>query len=268
MRVLLVEPDYKSKFPPLGLLKIGSYHKSRGDEVRLVRGMLKADGHWDRIYVTTLFSFHHHKIIQTIKHYKEALGGDVGRLFVGGVYATLFPNVIFNETGVWPVVGLLNAPNMLGLGDDDAKVDTMIPDYDLLNDIDYDYGLKDCYFGYATRGCIRKCEFCAVWKLEPKFNSYTGLKEYIEEIKSRFGERQNLVLMDNNVLASKQFDRIIGDLVDLNFGNGAKLGLRSRFVDFNQGLDARLLTRDKAKKLAMICLRPVRLAYDKISEKG
>jgi len=126
MRVLLVEPDYRSKFPPLGLLKIGSYHKSRGDEVRLVRGILKEIGHWDRIYISTLFSYHHHKVIQTILHYKETLGGDVSRLFVGGAYATLFPEVIFKETGVWPVVGLVNAPNMLGLGDEDANVDQYI----------------------------------------------------------------------------------------------------------------------------------------------
>jgi hypothetical protein len=233
----------------------------------LVRGILKEIEHWDRIYITTLFSFCHDKIIKTILHYKQVLGNDLRRIFVGGVYATLYPETIFNETGVWPVAGQLNTPNTLGFGDKDACIDTLIPDYDLLKDIDYDYGLKDCYFGYATRGCKRQCPFCAVWKLEPVFNPYTGLKKYIEEIIKRYGERQNMVLMDNNVLASEQFDQIVGDLIDLHFEKGAKFNKKLRFVDFNQGLDARLVTRDKAKKLASICLKPVRLAYDKSSER-
>ena len=74
MRILLVEPDYKSKFPPLGLLKIGAFHKNRGDEVVFVRGLAEPD-YWDRVYITTLFSFHHAKIIKTILHYKVMLRG-------------------------------------------------------------------------------------------------------------------------------------------------------------------------------------------------
>jgi hypothetical protein len=263
MRVLLVEPDYKSKFPPLGLLKIGTFHKNRGDEVVFVRGLSEPE-YWDRVYITTLFSFHHEKIIKTILHYKAMLRDDASRIFVGGGYATLCPQNIYEETGIYPLKGLLDKPNMLGLGE--KCVDLMIPDYDLLNQAEYDYGQKNCYFGYATRGCVNRCAFCAVPKLEPEFVSYTGLKKHIETVKEKFGERQNLVLMDNNVLASEEFDRIIGDLIDLNFGRGAKLNGRLRFVDFNQGLETERITKEKAKKLAQICLKPVRLAYDFASD--
>ena len=259
MRILLVEPDYKSKFPPLGLLKIGTFHKNRGDQVQFARGLTEPN-YWDRVYITALFSFHHEKIIKTILHYKAMLRDDVSRIFVGGGYATLYPQNIYEETGVYPVKGLLNKPDMLGLKEE--KIDSMIPDYDLLKQVDYDDGLKDCYFGYATRGCVNRCPFCAVPKLEPEFVSYTGLKEYIETVKKKFGERQNLVLMDNNVLASEEFDRIIGDLIDLNFEKGAKLNGRLRFVDFNQGLETERITKEKAKMLARICLKPIRLAYD------
>lgn len=263
MRVLLVEPEYKSKFPPLGLLKIGAFHKNRGDEVVFVRGLTEPD-YWDRIYITTLFSFHHEKIIKTILHYKAMLRGDVSRIFVGGGYATLCPQDIYEETGIYPLKGLLDKPNMLGLGEE--KVDSMIPDFDLLNQVDFDYGLKNCYFGYATRGCVNSCAFCAVPKLEPEFVHYTGLKEYIETVKTKFGERRNLILMDNNVLASVEFDRIIGDLLDLNFESGARLKGFARYVDFNQGLETERITKEKAKKLARICLKPIRLAYDLASD--
>lgn len=59
MRVLLVEPNYKNKYPPMGLMKISTYHKMLGDEVRFVKGVdPNVDAAvWDRIYITTLFTF-------------------------------------------------------------------------------------------------------------------------------------------------------------------------------------------------------------------
>ena len=252
LRVLLVEPDYKAKFPPLGLLKIGTYHKSRGDKVRLVRGNLKDAGYWDRVYITSLFSFNHKKTIETILHYKTVVDDDLTRIFVGGVYATLCPNAVFQETGIWPIQGQINRPNLLGLGDDDATVDCLVPDYSLLEELDYDYGLGDAYFGYATRGCVNRCPFCAVPQLEPQFVPYTGLRAYVTEIAERFGERQDLVLMDNNILASKDLKRIIQDMIELGFERGARRNGKKRVVDFNQGIDARLITRGKAKLLSKI----------------
>ena len=59
MKVLLVEPNYKNKYPPMGLMKISTYHKMLGDDVRFVKGLdpdVDAEV-WDRIYVTTLFTF-------------------------------------------------------------------------------------------------------------------------------------------------------------------------------------------------------------------
>ena len=58
MKVLLVEPGYKNKYPPLGLMKISAYHKALGDEVIFVKGEEKSlkGMKWDRIYITTLFT--------------------------------------------------------------------------------------------------------------------------------------------------------------------------------------------------------------------
>ena len=59
--ILLIEPGYKNKYPPLGLMKIAQYHGPRGkqDRVRFIKGEDRAvlSTAWDRIYVTTLFSF-------------------------------------------------------------------------------------------------------------------------------------------------------------------------------------------------------------------
>ena len=71
MRVLLVEPNYKNKYPPMGLMKISTYHKMLGDEVRFVKGVdPNVDAAvWDRIYITTLFTFDFSISAETILHY-------------------------------------------------------------------------------------------------------------------------------------------------------------------------------------------------------
>ena len=104
-------------------------------------------------------------------------------------------------------------------------------------------------------------------RIEPTFVHYLPLKRQVQTIESIYGSKQNLVLMDNNVLASSRFDDIIRDILDLGFEKGAKYRNRLRFVDFNQGLDMRLLTKRKAKLLAQTAINPVRLAFDSLKLK-
>ena len=41
-KVLLVEPNYKNKYPPMGLMKLATYFRRRGDDVRFYKGDMKA----------------------------------------------------------------------------------------------------------------------------------------------------------------------------------------------------------------------------------
>jgi len=261
-RVLLVEPGFRNKYPPLGLMKISAYHKRRGDYVRFVKGLDSeaASGRWDRIYVSTLFTFHWSVTLKTIYYYLD-LVRDPSDLWVGGVMATLMAGEIRDLTGATVIEGLLNQPGSL---DRDSRVivDGLTPDYSMLEMIEHEYGLQDAYLGYATRGCPNKCGFCAVRTIEPDFVDYLPLKRQIRSLEMLYGERPNLVLMDNNILASDSFERIIDDLVELGFEKGSRLGRRLRHVDFNQGTDARLLTEDKMKQLARVAVKPLRLAFD------
>ncbi|MCI9486192.1 MAG: hypothetical protein HFI64_04295 [Lachnospiraceae bacterium] len=273
--ILLIEPDYKNKYPPLGLMKISYFHKYvLHDYVRFTKGRLPNalnDTKWDRIYVTSLFTFEWAKTIEAV-NYAKTLADDVSKITVGGIAATLLPDQIYEETGIHPVCGLLNEPGKLGLPGDEC-IDQIIPDYDILNDIDYKYPFHDAYFLSATKGCGMKCGFCAVQTLEPTYIPYMDIKEKIAAIDEKFGPKKDLLLMDNNVLRSNQFDRIIDDVIEAGFAKGAtymnpktKKTVR-RYVDFNQGLDGNLLTEPKAKRLGEIALRPARVAFDHIEDK-
>ena len=86
-QVLLVEPSYPNKYPPLGLMKLAAYHRDRGDNVRFVKGeprgaLFEA---WDRVYVTTLFSFEWNRTSRAIDFAIQAAGGQPERVFVGGI---------------------------------------------------------------------------------------------------------------------------------------------------------------------------------------
>lgn len=110
-----------------------------------------------------------------------------------------------------------------------TDIDRMVPDYDLYN-ID-----KKLAYGFLTRGCPNKCKWCIVPAKEGKIASYMDIEEIA------VNGRKNIILMDNNVLASdyglQQIEKVVS------------MGLR---IDFNQGLDARLVTDDIARLLAKV----------------
>lgn len=292
--ILLIEPDYKNKYPPLGLMKIAQYHGPRGkrDRVRFIKGEERSvlNQAWDRIYVTTLFSFEYPKIAQTIDFALEVANGQADKVFVGGIAASLMHSRFLEERrwqGVRFIKGLLSEPPAKALQLDDFSeelyaddvqgrpIEDLVPDYGILNQIDYRYAVRDAYFAYTSRGCIRKCHFCGVPKLEGAQRDTESLTDLVRAIDELYGPKKDLILMDNNVVASPRFKEIIAEIRDLGFVPGAKLlrnGMRvpvQRRVDFNQGVDARILCKDPnyLRQLATICLKPLRIAFDHLGVK-
>jgi hypothetical protein len=96
---------------------------------------------------------------------------------------------------------------------------------------------------FTTRGCPRRCPFCIVSKIEPEYKEY----ELMDVLRP--------IVCDNNILASsdKHFNKVIDRLKVL------------KGVDFNQGLDARLMTKEKARRIAELDMKVVRLAWDHIA---
>ena len=189
-RILLIEPAYRNKYPPLGLMKLSTYHKLKGDFVQFAKGCipLLRQSKWDRIYVSTLFTFHWKSSIDTIQYYGRAVESP-GNIVVGGVMATLLGDEIRQETGAMVVPGLLDRPGILDPGDK-RIIDFLTPDYSILDEIDYGYGVQDAYIGYATRGCPNRCGFCAVSRIEPEFSDYQPLKRQVQSIESLYGAKR------------------------------------------------------------------------------
>lgn len=111
-----------------------------------------------------------------------------------------------------------------------VEIDRMQPDYSIYPQID-----SKTAYGFLTRGCPNRCKWCVVPKKEGKITPYMDIEEIA------VNGRKNIILMDNNVLASdyglQQIEKIVS------------MGVR---VDFNQGLDARLVTNDIAQLLARV----------------
>ena len=414
-KVLLIEPNYANKYPPIGLMKLATYYKNLGNwDVTFFKGDLKlfvieqiADKciadfthtdntidwflkrdefvayiktrkkeyaekigidrssmelilfskledwknyywkgtwkkypEWDRVGVTTLFTFYWDITIETI-NFAKLLVKKKKDLMVGGVLASIQPKELEEAT-------ILGKPGDIDEGDTQI-IDNLPLDYSILDEIEYKYPMANAFYGYMTRGCIRHCKFCAVPTLEPFYTSYIPLRERIETVRQKYGDQKDLLLMDNNVLASERLKEIIDDIVASGFGAKAKFvqpdllaiairnlqeGIndrayirksqtmmlafyekikplkndesydvykilmkyhvnklststkknlilaygeikdiyarhfhpvaRQRYVDFNQGVDARLFNEERVAQLARIAIRPLRIAFDDI----
>ncbi len=292
--ILLIEPGYKNKYPPLGLMKIAQYHGPHGkkDRVRFIKGQDSSvlSQAWDRIYVTTLFSFEWARTAAAIDFAIQAAGNQPERVFVGGIAASLMHERFLQERrwqGVRFIKGLLSTPPAVALQLDDfaeefyaddiygQPIEDLVPDYQILDQVSYKYAVWDAYFAYTTRGCIRKCHFCGVPKLEGQQRDTPSLTSTVRAIDKLYGPKKDLILMDNNVVASPRFKEIIAEIRDLGFKPNAKLtrkGTRvpvQRRVDFNQGVDARILCKTPTylQTLADICLKPLRIAFDHLGLK-
>ncbi len=288
--ILLIEPGYRNKYPPLGLMKIAAYHGPHGcdDDVLFVKGETSEalERVWDRVYVTTLFSFEWRRTAAAIDFALRAARGQAERVFVGGIAASLMFDDFIREprwAGVRFIRGLLDqAPaHSLQLSAEDGDfgaqdiigtpIEELVPDYSILKDTLYHYPVQDAYFGYASRGCVRKCAFCGVPKLEGGQREMPPVTGLIAGIEEQFGPKKDLILMDNNVVASSRYKEVIAEIHDLGFERGAMLQRGDapsvkRRVDFNQGVDARILAKTPMylREMAKICIDPLRIAFDHV----
>jgi len=228
--ILLIEPAHYSKFPPIGLLKLSTYHKGKGDTTEYInfakKDNLTPSRPPKKIYVTSLFTWAQKPVWEAVAYYKNKF--PKAEVWLGGIYASLLPEHAKLSGADRVYRGLF------------PEAENLVPDYDLVPD-------WDGSIIFSSRGCCNNCDFCAVPRLEGKMNSLKkSIKPFVLDRHSK------IIFFDNNFLANKYKMEIFKELVELD-----------KKVDFNQGIDARFITEPVAKMLASLKLdSTIRLAYD------
>ncbi|WP_434510125.1 radical SAM protein [Desulfitobacterium sp. AusDCA] len=222
MKIGLIDLD--GKLPNLALMKISTFHKSKGDTV--VLNDFKAD----KLYCSVVFQ-RNRKNAEMLKE--------------------LYPNMVIGGTG-WELS--IKLP---------PEIHAMQPDYELYTaekiyqNICGGIGKKESKIrkaetiansgmGFTSRGCIRNCGFCIVPKSEGKFRQENEIGDLLNT-KSNI-----LILNDNNLTADPYCIDKLHEIRD-----------RKLIVDINQGVDIRLLTDEIAVALAGVKhLRSIHYAWD------
>jgi len=234
MRVALVDASIKSDRYPLGLLRLSTMLKTEYREIKidLYRKSIP-NKPYDKILVSTLFTYeiaHAISIIKKCKQFSKSI-------FVGGISASLMPN-IFRMLGVQVEIGL------------HKNAEFCTPDYTL---VDNDYSIV-----HTSRGCVRKCGFCAVPKIEGK---YVDKNWGIDDVNR---ESKKIYFYDNNYTV-KTPQKMVKDLKILE--DIFKRTNIKRTV-FDQAIDCRLVTEDKADILTRMNLDICCFAFDGMHEDG
>lgn len=233
MKILLVEPNYYTQYPPLGLLKLSTLYKEQGHEVAFVHGLRLVPRFVpDEVKVTSLFTWAWKPVWEAVAFYRALF--PKAKVSLGGIYASLTPDHARQSGAHEVVTGLVR------------EAEDLIPDYTLVPE----WAERDRAASvlFSHRGCIRSCSFCAVPALEGKpfqARPTTRVKHLVHP------NHKRVILWDNNILGESQWREVFAELKEMDVE-----------VDFNQGLDARLLTEEVAESLKSLKLPTIRLAYD------
>lgn len=219
MRIGLIDVDGHN-FPNLPLMKLSAYHKTKGDSVEWYQPLIS--GHMDKVYMSKVFSF--------TPDYAYYIDSD---------------EVIKGGTGY--AISLVNGKEVYDKSKDiplSNEIEHIYPDYTLYPEC------KNTAYGFLTRGCPRGCDFCHVAPKE-------GLCSHkVADLSEFWRGQKKIVLLDPNILACKDCEELLLQLVDS----------KAR-VNFNQGLDIRMMTKQRAELLSKIKIDGLHFAWDRYEDK-
>lgn len=228
VRVGLIDVD-GHHFPNLALMKISAHWKNRGERVEWYDP--KSPLKYDIVYMSKVFSDAYSP------DYAEPVNADY--VIKGG---TGYCITLEDGKEVYHPEKDLKLPEW---------IEHCYPDYSLYPEYTgWGGSLKQqTSFGYLTRGCPRGCGFCVVASKEGKMShKVANLYEF-------WKGQGNICLSDPNILACKDAPELLNQLVQ----SGSK-------IEFNQGLDARLITPEKAEYLASMNLKLPHFAMDSMKQ--
>ena len=180
--------------------------------------------------------------LMKISAYHKARGDTVEWFIPIMRYDRVYSSKIFTFTPEDPYLPEDTIKGGTGYGKYDTlpeEIEAQKPDYSIYPNVDY-------AIGFLTRGCIRKCPWCVVPRKEG------GVKPYLTWREIKREDSRDIVFMDNNVLSCQHGIDQMRDMVGQNVR-----------VDFNRGIDARLITPEIAEIIAGLkWIRHIRMAAD------
>lgn len=215
-------------------------------------GLIDVDGHNFPNIPLMKISSYYKKLGNSVEWYEPMFSGHMDVVYMSKVFSFTddYPYYINADRIYKGGTGYAISVNG-GVETFDSKKDVplpntiehMMPDYEL-------YGIKDTAYGFLTRGCPRGCAFCHVKAKE----GLTARK--VADLSEFWAGQKNIVLCDPNILACKDWEELFAQLED-----------SKAWVDFNQGLDIRCMTEEKAKAVGKVKTKELHFAWDRYQDK-
>lgn len=184
--------------PNLALMRLSTYFKGRGHEVRLVRGeqATQGPGIWDppgHAYASSIFKFSAERRLRVERAWSDVTWGGTG---------------VYNESNLSQIAGI--------------DWETIKPDYSLYPD-------EQRSLGFTQRGCRLKCKFCVVPEKEGRPKSVST----ISDIWRGEGHAKKILLLDNDFFGQSRSDwqARIEELAEGDFRVCFSQGINIRQVD-------------------------------------
>ncbi len=218
-------------------------------------GLIDVDGHnFPNIPLMKLSAWHK-SIGDYVEWYEPLISGHMNKVYISKIFSFTTDYQYFIDAdeiikgGSGYCIKMIDGKEIY-----DKKMDIQLP-----NEVDHiypDYSIypqytKNTAYGRLTLGCPRGCNFC-----------HTGVKDglcsnKVANLLEFWNGQKNIVLIDQNIIACKNWKELLQQLID-----------SKAYIDFNGGIDIRLMTEEKAEYIKKIKIKTIHFAYDRYEDKN
>lgn len=217
-------------------------------------GLIDVDGHNFPNIPLMKISAWHKKQGDSVEWYDPMFSGHMDKVYMSKVFS-FTPDYIYpidadvvEKGGSGYAISLVDGREVFDKSKDKDlpyEIEHIYPDYSIYPEL-----TKDTAYGFLTRGCPRGCGFCHVKNKE-------GQRSYkVADLSEFWDGQKNIMLCDPNILACPDHMDLLRQLAD----SKAK-------VNFNQGLDIRLINDRNLEVLKKIKLQSIHFAFDRWQDK-